>query len=189
MQNENILQFPGQTFQQQEQDAVSEYSVPDGNQEYITEEDLAEPAALTEESGEESVPFPSALLSLQMRGYLIGALVFIFSVGFAIIWRDYKVLLVGLFSFWFIYNAYIIKKRFYRGEIEELPLICVSANAVTMRNVAVVNFRTAEEPPAYYSYTLTGKRHADNYIPGNVYLVYYYKDTPSQLLASEPLGK
>lgn len=82
------------------------------------------------------------------------------------------------------YKALALRLDYANGKIKEMVVTCasVSHNKV-MRTVRAV-FRTDDDPPAYYDFTLSGnlKQHSDIQ-PNYVYVIYIKEDSPRDLLA------
>ncbi len=137
----------------------------------------------TSESEGHVEAFPAALVHLRFRNYLLGFLAVVFALGFAFAEKQWKISVLSLFGAWFIYHGYTLEKRFRDGIIEEKLLICTSVHKSMLRNSVTVGFRSNDEYPVFYQYEVGGHRSIDSFHPNGLYLIYYNRETPSQLLA------
>lgn len=160
----------------------AEYETKEQAEEALANEQIAH-VDTEEKSSEEYTPLPTPLVNLRLKNYGIGILLIIFVLGFAFAEREWKLCSCCLFGVWFIYNGYIIEKKFREGKIVEKFLICTSAHPSTLRKSIRVGFRTDDEYPVFYEYEVGGRGRIDDFHPNGMYVIYYDKDTPSQLLA------
>ena len=142
-----------------------------------------EDTALEADAESEAYEFPEALANVRVKYFIVGGLVIAFAIGFTILMREIRILPIALFGLWFIYNGWALKQKYLSGKILAAVLICTSVHSSNLKDVVTVGFRTDDEVPSFYQFKLAGKKRADDFIPNGTYIVYFYEETPSQLLA------
>lgn len=141
----------------------------------------------TETIPQDGSSLPQALKDLRFKQYLAAAGIFLLTLGFTIAARNLRILFVSFLSVWFAYNGFSIERDYRSGKIAEVALICTSVRKSSLSDSFSVGFRTADEYPALYQFKLNGRKHADEFVPNGVYLIYFNVGAPSQLLAYTPV--
>lgn len=134
--------------------------------------------------GLRSIVLPSGLYTRYVKGWLGVVVIFILSTILLAIYKTPQCC-IGYFLAGFI--AYVtigIKLDFASGKIAELAVTCTSVSENKLRKTVKVVFRTGDDPPQYYDFTVPGKLRDGELEPNFNYIIYFKPtDYSKQLLA------
>lgn len=139
---------------------------------------------ITEENElEQQEPFPELLSRKQSLEYLVAGVIVVGAIICTLTFKLPKALLLALLGLVFVYKGLQLKVRWESGRIVQQVLICQSVRKSSVKDrINLTFFNGDEENPLYYSFLLPGKRNADDFIIGAVYIVYFDLDNPKELI-------
>lgn len=127
------------------------------------------------------IDLPDALREKMVKQFIGAGAFGVFSVVLAIYEKNPSYLLGLIISLLFFALAISTKTSFGNGSIIEVPMICQSVNYMKVRKMTRIVFADDADNPHYYEFYYPGKN-ADQFLEGNVYVLYYNPSEPKTLI-------
>ena len=148
--------------------------------------EIVDDEAAEEEVGDAHQPFPSALGDVCFKSWTYAGLIFLVTCILLGYFRTVQCAIGYIFCGYFIYNAWSIKRDYYRGNITERATVCSSVTNNLARNASRVIFRRDGEDGSceYYEFYVPGLKNTNDSIePNGKYIIYFRNTDARRLLA------
>lgn len=151
------------------------------------EDDDYDDADIVDEDTAEQDPsfLPGPLVEYRFKKLLLVGGIALGSVFLAILAKNVSFLVLMVGSVYYGYEAFMVAKKYHKGEILEVPVVCTAVKAAQFRNQVSVTFveEDEEENMHYYKFSVPDKRAEENFVVNAPYVIYFDISNPSFLMA------
>lgn len=167
---------------QQEQSQRQKYRI----QETDIEEDIAHGIAEAQDKQSTEkiwqILLPTALREREITQYIFAAIATLITATLAIYTGSPRLLIGLIIAAMLAYNGISLRLDYSEEKIKEVCLLCVSSRRRRFPDCVQATFRTTEEIPTYYDFTLPGRKNF-LFTPNATYILYYNEKSPKVIAA------